>query len=593
MQRPWATLLAAVLVNGALFGAFLSTASICYESNDDTSLMQIAAGVETVEPSDRLVFTNVLIGSVLKWLFLANPNINWYTLYLLSTHFLSMTAILFAWLRQHCSISTVCLFGLLFVVFEARLLLQFQFTSTAIVAGWSGFLLLISASAATAKHVRTLSSLIGIGLIVLSSMIREQAFYFSTIVVLPLFIVRWIRGELRPTFAWWAGAMLIAGFTMAYNHSAYRSDEPWRDYVEYNKVRGRLQDYPVVDYTPNTWYFFRRVGWCENDYYAFRNYFADDRNLATPHALKRIMEMFGAARAMRPKWTSNLFERLDLIHAELVMTAANLLLCFAIGAGHRFRACFWAALEAFLISGVFSYLAMYGKLEVRVMLPAVFFTNVLIFFTATTGSKCVPSTARINGGTWPFRPILSLMSSLVIIAVYSSSLFFAARSHAEISEENRVNHAAFQYIFKSVLPKERATEHFHPVCMMWKHDVPYLWDSPFSSLSELADLPTIRLGWNIHSPYLAALLQHFSISDIYQGMIERSDLFLTCNEEDSEHLMELVRDHFQENVHSDTPRYYLYEHSNTCGPRMLRIRQLRRGQISATLDDQNRPPADR
>ena len=115
-----------------------------------------------------------------------------------------------------------------------------------------------------------------------------------------------------------------------------------------------------------------------------------------------------------------------------------------------------------------------------------------------------------------------------------------------------------------------------PVYFLWKHDLPYLWDSPFSAPGKLSGVQTIRLGWNIHSPHLAALLKEHSIASIHRAMFDRPDVFLLCGNADAERLIEFIREHLGEKVRSTVPRYYLYEHDADCGPRMLLTRQLRR-----------------
>src|SRR4029077_5929082 len=46
-------------------------------------------------PDAHLVFTNIVIGHALNWLYIAVPNVPWYGAYLFLTHFAAQVAILY------------------------------------------------------------------------------------------------------------------------------------------------------------------------------------------------------------------------------------------------------------------------------------------------------------------------------------------------------------------------------------------------------------------------------------------------------------------------------------------------------------------
>ena len=53
----------------------------------------------TGRPSPELIFSNILIGRVLTFLYRLTDRVNWYTLYLLATHWAALTGLLWAFLR--------------------------------------------------------------------------------------------------------------------------------------------------------------------------------------------------------------------------------------------------------------------------------------------------------------------------------------------------------------------------------------------------------------------------------------------------------------------------------------------------------------
>ena len=68
----------------------------CYETNDDVFITMIASGTGIcTAPDAHLVFTNIVIGHALNWLYIAVPNFPWYGAYLFLTHFAAQAAILY------------------------------------------------------------------------------------------------------------------------------------------------------------------------------------------------------------------------------------------------------------------------------------------------------------------------------------------------------------------------------------------------------------------------------------------------------------------------------------------------------------------
>ena len=78
--------------------AFFIWGHPAYSANDDFAMMSIAAGFIDGVPDAHLVFSNILIGEILKFFYNNFSGINWYTVYLLLTlsisHFVILRIIL-------------------------------------------------------------------------------------------------------------------------------------------------------------------------------------------------------------------------------------------------------------------------------------------------------------------------------------------------------------------------------------------------------------------------------------------------------------------------------------------------------------------
>src|SRR3990172_7038487 len=299
-HSPLRLCVACATFNALLFALVLTTTSRCFDSGDDPAMMQMASGAMTGAPTDRLVFTNVLIGRVLRQLYSYWPSVNWYAYYLLAVHYLASTALLCAFVRLERTARAICAYLLLFAVFEVRLLLEFQFTSTALLAGFSGAVLLLSDALLTVRRP-TAASICGGGLVALSAMIRVDSFYFAMLITAPLVVVAlWkpvspaaLLGRYGERLWPFAVSLTLALGAVQYDHWSYSRDPQWQAFREYQAVRAPLYDYSVLPYVPNARFFYDRTGWSHNDFNMFQNYYLADERLSDQETLTALSKRFG------------------------------------------------------------------------------------------------------------------------------------------------------------------------------------------------------------------------------------------------------------------------------------------------------------
>ena len=135
-----------------------------------------------------MIFTNVVIGHLLKALYTACPTVPWYGVYLYVVQYLAQTAILYCTVAARYTRWRLGLYLLFFVTVGIFLLNSLQFTMTASLAGQSGALLcLLALGQPAAVRERGMWRLWGCGvaMLVVSSLIRLECFYLTTLIVLP------------------------------------------------------------------------------------------------------------------------------------------------------------------------------------------------------------------------------------------------------------------------------------------------------------------------------------------------------------------------------------------------------------------------
>jgi membrane-associated HD superfamily phosphohydrolase len=129
-----------------VFFAFLAALTLNYETNDDPFMLLINSGALTGGPSAHVVFSNIIIGFVLKFFYEVCGAVSWYTWYLVSVHLISMIVILTAYsYKQKRTLPEFFMFIIVYLLgYQSLWLVNLQFTSTALICGFASLVFLQS-----------------------------------------------------------------------------------------------------------------------------------------------------------------------------------------------------------------------------------------------------------------------------------------------------------------------------------------------------------------------------------------------------------------------------------------------------------------
>lgn len=220
------------LLNICFFILMAYILPIQYEVNDDYWMCMIANGIYSGNPDEHLVFINVIIGYILKFLYSKFNIIEWYTLFLSFVQIISFTTILYVVCTNIKKNGNFIrwLFFLFVYLFWCKLICYFQFTTIAGVSCLSGCLVFLSKKKKEAKFL-------GCILIIVSFLIRYQA---TCLIILLLFPIAMSKDGLRlikSNVVSICGIALICLCSTIINNLSYSSPD-WSLYFEYNKIRG-------------------------------------------------------------------------------------------------------------------------------------------------------------------------------------------------------------------------------------------------------------------------------------------------------------------------------------------------------------------
>lgn len=224
-----------VLLFNALFFALVAyLLPMRFEENDDVVMCMIANGVYSGSPDCHLVFINAIYGSVLAWLYSLSQAIEWYTLSFSIIHIVSMSVLVWCILldKEHNRWIKAVFLLFLYVIW-VRIILSFQFTTTAGLACVAGCVLLL--------HRANRCQIFGGGLVLISSLIRFHVAGLVVLLFIPLFLYT-IKLNYKRYIP-----MVLIGFLVLFCHIAdnlfYQTQE-WGYYKEYNTLRGKINDNP-------------------------------------------------------------------------------------------------------------------------------------------------------------------------------------------------------------------------------------------------------------------------------------------------------------------------------------------------------------
>lgn len=220
------------LFNACLFGILSYSLPLNYESNDDSVMCLIANGTISGAPDCHLVFINAIYGFFLKILYCICDSIQWYTLSFMLLHILSMTIIGYLLVKKNTDNWVKFALFLFVYSFWIVIIAKFQWTTTTAIVTAAGIVSLYDRKYA-------LSCL----LFIIASLIRFEVIAMMGVLTVPLIFCRY----------WHKKALLyiclIPLFLFAL-HSCdflFYLDKDWKEYREYNAIRGKVNDNPNSD----------------------------------------------------------------------------------------------------------------------------------------------------------------------------------------------------------------------------------------------------------------------------------------------------------------------------------------------------------
>lgn len=295
----WRTISPALFAFAVVSSLFLLTLLVItptYDVNDDPAMALIVSGNGTLNgPDEHLLYSNVLIGKLLKQLYQSVPLFPWYGSYLLLAHFISYWVLLYVLLLRDRQFLGIIGFLIFYLVTGIYFLTHLQFTSTSFLLALSGMSLILTNLIQDAEgDPKSWLKWGGVLCLIVSSLIRLQAFQMFVLASLPLLLVltyRYLR-KIKIVSYVVAAALISIGVlgTSYYDHQFYQQDQDWQKFVEYHSELAQVTNYAQIPYTDQTKPMFDEVGWSLFDYWMLRKWIYLDRETYTFSQLNKFKE---------------------------------------------------------------------------------------------------------------------------------------------------------------------------------------------------------------------------------------------------------------------------------------------------------------
>ncbi len=259
-----------LLINTLICVLLFSLSLVRYEENDDIVMCLISQGLGGGEPSPYLVFINYFYGLFLVLLYKISASVEWYTLMFCVLHIISFSIILYYIIKSTTNKITKLLFIILFYGLEITFITLLQFTTTAAIVTFAGFMLV---SFATDKK-----KLLGVFLLIVGSLIRFEAAMLVLVFSIPImFLLSNSLKKYRYNIVLLAAGIIgIISFKIADSYM-YSLDKDWSYYMQYNKVRGKINDNPNNFLLTNNYTIADKVSF--NDYRSVVGFFPDGEKI--------------------------------------------------------------------------------------------------------------------------------------------------------------------------------------------------------------------------------------------------------------------------------------------------------------------------
>ncbi len=532
LSIPW---LASLLCAIAFFVLYLLAFRPGYQVDDDITMIQLASGYLGGIAVPFMVFSNVVLGFLLNFLYRMPTNLNWEILIFFGINFLSVWCLVYIIFTLPLK-SANKFFGVLVILLSDSLfLLNITFTTTATFAVISGFVSILTLVYRRSPLPRRILLFGGL-LILAGSLIRIESFLLALLMIFPSLIIIHRFFDLKNLIISSLTAIIVVASFYLFNMIYVKSFPQWKSFYAYNDVRSQLQDTPRV-HLSNVKNVYYEVGWNFNDYKLFMSWFFPDEQLFSISNLQYLVihipgtekNVFGAALSyFYPK---PFFDDVDSF-PYFFMIAAGLI---ALVVYPSLRKAIWPMIVLLLtLSILILYLIWTEKVPIRVWDSFLAATSVFGLFILLW--------AKLNAGQSQPHLQEKNVFAFIVPALLCVASLFALHYAVTITQLNVQRQTAYQNVLSDLKTLQTQGKiQGNALIVSPAVGIPLVWSNPM--FLDLPSVQCIEMGWLTFSPSYYSVLHEFNVQSLPAGFYQRDNVYLMVKANFVESVVEYIFDH--------------------------------------------------
>ena len=568
-KRP---LVFAVALVTLLFATVIWAMPPAYQTNDDAIMNMIAAGqIITLEPDEHLFCTNVIIGKLLKSLYVSYPDIHWYGWYLVTTQWVATIALLYCFLQPNFNRARVLCFMAYFLTAGVVFLVHLQFTTTGSLSGFAGVMLLLQLlrTPSGQRGRKILLSAAAGSFLIWSGLIRSETFMLTLLLACPVFlVVYWLGNTSRRTgmaVCCVLGLALCSLFLASkYNREAYR--EPgWESFYQYaHSYFVKFFDMGMIQHTPETKYVFDQVGWSENDAEMMLYSFYYDDPIYDAQNLKSILtgHPWMQERNYGELLSQTLTNVIDHRTIQMILCCLPFLLFFFDRSQRRY----WPCAVAFVMAAAIlpALVFMRKAPPERVFVPVIAFPWLILL--SSLALQCGDASQKLSQKiqslktSWQFRnwswshPGWSkhlLLRTITLLLVIG--MIWNERKQYRLGKDNVRNAVHYEKMLADMRSKTIDSER---LVLAFIRNFPMEYHPPLFKGSDYKGMHIYCACWAQRSPVAENMKKHFNVTSLSQALADRNDTLLITNEKSRSILRRYLAEHYSKSFKIVNLKHY-------------------------------------
>ena len=489
-------------------------------SYDDWQISQYASGTLISDiPAEFLIYTHIFIGLIINFLYKNLSYFPWYGIYLHLSLFLSSWFILFAILRNKFSVERILLFLLFFYLAIAKMFLEIQYSVVAGFCTTSGLILFISTFDKPSKKTLMLSSI----MLFLGFLIRKESGFLlvcATFFPALLYYAHQYRYQLdkKHCLIYCIFCAVLTLFSHLFELSYYEKHHQLSR-LEMNKKLNYFYNAEMLHYNqyPEA---YKQVGLTKTDYFfGIHLYNFADKQVITQEKIDTLL-------SYNDIFTWQYIKRRGIKECILSL--------------------FYFAKDTFIqyISLLLACLFLQKVSQRKLASYILTFLNINLGLVVLFFTLHISYSAEMIMYPILFLLILYHSDREIVEKKYQLITFFAISILLVVSFKQLLN--------KNAVFKEYVKQHHTFLSQLSENKLYILWDGnenirgigALDDIKKYQNKHLILANYYIDAPTVEDKLNKFHLKNIYQDLIDRTDILLATGEGAKPHYKDYMKQHY-------------------------------------------------